>query len=95
VLQALLLPCLLVLDQSYPHAGMAALPPSMLNMGWEYPAQLLQGPDPEPAARQRVARDDAGQQPNHVVRARPDVSPLPFHICVKLHAQSQFTVILL
>ncbi|KAA6427427.1 MAG: Transducin family WD-40 repeat family isoform 3 [Trebouxia sp. A1-2] len=50
--------------------GMAALPPSMLNMGWEYPAQLLQGPDPEPAARHRVARDDAGQQPNHVVAVR-------------------------
>ncbi|DBA94057.1 TPA: hypothetical protein ACH3X1_001705 [Trebouxia sp. C0004] len=50
--------------------GMAPLPPSMLNMGWEYPAQLLQGPDPEPAARHRVARDDAGQQPNHVVAVR-------------------------
>ena len=67
----------------------------MLNMGWEYPAQLLQGPDPEPAARHRVARDDAGQQPSHVVRARPDASTLPLHISVKLHAQSQFTVILL
>ena len=67
---------------------MAALPPSMLNMGWEYPAQLLQGPDPEPAARHRTARDDAGQQPNHVVRARPDASPLPLHISVKLHVPS-------
>ncbi len=74
---------------------MAALPPSMLNMGWEYPAQLLQGPDPEPAARHRVARDDAGQQPNHVVRARPDASPLPLPICVQLRAQSHFTMMLL
>lgn len=47
---------------------MAALPPSMLNMGWEYPAQLLQGPDPLPATRHRAARDDASQQPNHAVR---------------------------
>ena len=43
-------------------------------MGWEYPAQLLQGPDPMPAARHRAARDDAGQQPNHVVRLLLDTT---------------------
>lgn len=45
----------------------AALPPSMLNMGWEYPAQLLQGADPVLSARQRGGREDAAQQPNNAV----------------------------
>lgn len=48
-------------------AGMASLPPSMLNMGWEYPAHLLQGPDPLPPSRHRAARGDASQQPNNAV----------------------------
>ena len=45
----------------------AALPPSMLNMGWEYPAQLLQGADPVLTARHRGGREDAAQQPNNAV----------------------------
>ena len=45
----------------------AALPPSMLNMGWEYPAQLLQGADPVLSARHRGGREDASQQPNDAV----------------------------
>ena len=46
---------------------MASLPPSMLNMGWEYPAHLLQGPDPLPTPRGTAARGAASQQPNNVV----------------------------
>lgn len=47
--------------------NVAVLPPSMLNMGWEYPAQLLQGADPVLTARHRGGREDAAQQPNNAV----------------------------
>lgn len=54
------------LQEAYQNEA-AALPPSMLNMGWEYPAQLLQGADPVLTARHQPGREYTNEQPNNAV----------------------------
>lgn len=57
----------------------AALPPSMVNMGWEYPAQLLQQSDPllpAPARGEQPEPIAPPNRPNQAVRLRS--TPLVF-----------------
>ena len=75
---------------------MASLPPSMLNMGWEYPAHLLQGPDPLPAPRGTAARGGVNQQPNNVVSLCAYLQLQSHHMLAQLWqlAQSWFMALM-
>ena len=52
----------------------------MLNMGWEYPAQLLQGADPVLTARHQAGREYTNEQPNNAVSTLLPLKAYTFHV---------------